>query len=339
MKKLKLILVLILLLLVIGGACIVAFIFNRVPKNPAGTVGNTPGNLYNDGLFCENEGKVYFSNPYDGNTLYVMNPDETELKKLSNIGAASINAANKYVYYYQSNAAEGSGLGYAIKTTGLFRMTKDGIDNLCLLKAPIGSVTLIDNSLYYQHFLDTGGLNLETISIDKSKESVALEGIIYPACAVNSVIYYSNSAENFSLFSYDTRTGANSMIWNHRVWNPIYHTDGYLYFMDIDTQYELHRYNIVTGDYQVLTTDRLENFNVYDNYIYYQKFSQYEPVLMRMRTDGSNPEIVAYGNFENVNITSRYVYFNEFGSRTPIYRQDLYGPVNPTIFSPLPNDK
>ena len=336
MKKFKMLLVLILIILVIGGASIVTFIHNKIPKNPAGTVGNTPGNLYHDGLFCENEGKVYFSNPYDSNTLYVMNPDGTEIKKLSNIGASSINAANKFVYYYQSNTAEGTGLGYAIRTTGLFRMTKDGAKNECLLKAPIGSVTLVDNALYYQHFLDSGGLNLESIAIDKSKESIAIEGIVYPACAVNSVIYYSNSAENFSLYSYDTRTGANSMIWNHRVWNPIYHTDGYLYFMDIDTQYELHRYNIVTGDYQVLTTDRVENFNVYENCIYYQKFSQSDPVLMRMRTDGSFAEVVAYGNFENVNITSKYVYFNEFGSRVPIYRQDLYGPINPTIFSPLP---
>ena len=81
MKKIKLIFIIILLILVIGGLSVFAYIQNRVPENPAGTVGNTAGNLYNDGLFCENEGKVYFSNAYDANTLYVMNPDETEIKE------------------------------------------------------------------------------------------------------------------------------------------------------------------------------------------------------------------------------------------------------------------
>ena len=95
MKKTKIILIIILLVLVVGGLSVFAYFKNKVPENPAGTVGNTAGNLYNDGLFCENEGKVYFSNAYDANTLYVMNPDETEIQKISTIGAVSINAANK----------------------------------------------------------------------------------------------------------------------------------------------------------------------------------------------------------------------------------------------------
>lgn len=334
MKKTKLILIIILLVLVVGGLSVFAYFKNKVPENPAGTVGNTAGNLYNDGLFCENEGKVYFSNAYDANTLYVMNPDETEIQKISTIGAVSINAANKYVYFYQGSTADGSGLGYTVKTTGMYRMTKDGKDSLCLKRDPVGVLNLIDNSVYFQHFLNTGGLNLAQISIDKENESVALEGVISPACAVDSVIYYSNPTENFALYSYDTRTGSNSMVWNHRVWNPIYHTDGYIYFMDIDTEYELHRYHPFTGEYQTLTTDRLETFNVYGNYIYYQKFSQFEPKLMRMNTDGSNLETVAYGNFENINITSNYVYYNEYGSPTPVFHQALFGPINPTAFAP-----
>lgn len=334
MKKLKLILVLFLILLLGGGITVYTYFKGQVPENPAGTVGNTPGNLYNKGLFCENDGKVYFSNAYDSNTLYVMNPEETEIEKISTIGAVSINADGKYVYFYQGSTAEGSGLGYTVKTTGMYRMTKDGKESLCLKREPVNTLTLIDNNIYYQHFLNKGGLNLEQISIDKSTESVALEGIISPSCAVNSIIYYSNPAENYTLYSYDTRSGMSSIVWNHRVWNPIYHTDGYIYFMDIDTEYELHRYHPVTGEHQTLTTDRLEHFNVYDNYIYYQKFSQVEPQLMRMYTDGSNLETVAHGNFENVNITSAYVYYNEYGSPTPVYHQALYGPVNPTIFSP-----
>ena len=40
-----------------------------VPDNPAGTVGNTGGNLNNEGLFCQDGNTVYFSNPLD-NSVY-----------------------------------------------------------------------------------------------------------------------------------------------------------------------------------------------------------------------------------------------------------------------------
>ena len=103
MNKLKAFLVIFILIVIMGGGLTLTMILNKIPENPAGTVGNTGGNLYNDGLFCENEGQVFFANPYDENTLYVMNPDETENKKLTTVSVKSINAAGKYVYYYQDD--------------------------------------------------------------------------------------------------------------------------------------------------------------------------------------------------------------------------------------------
>ena len=54
---------------------------SRIPENPSGTTGNTAGNLNNNGLYCEDEGIVYFANPYDNGALYSMNVDETDMKK------------------------------------------------------------------------------------------------------------------------------------------------------------------------------------------------------------------------------------------------------------------
>lgn len=54
----------------------------RVSPIPAGTVGNTAGNANNNGMFCEYNGTVYFSNPYDNGSLYSMKPDGTRIKKL-----------------------------------------------------------------------------------------------------------------------------------------------------------------------------------------------------------------------------------------------------------------
>lgn len=334
MNKLKIFLVLILLTLLLGGLFIVTSILNKIPENPVGTVGNTGGNLNNNGLFCENEGQVFFANPYDENTLYVMNSDETEIQKLTTVGVKSINAAGKYIYYYQDSVGDGSGLGYAVRTTGIYRMSKNGKYTECLKREPLLTMNLVDNDIYYQHFNNDGGLSLDKISIDKSSESTALEGIMSPASAANSTIYYAHQEDNFLLYAFDTRTGMNSLLWNHKVYNPVYHTDGYIYFMDVENNYQLHRYNPTTGEDQTLTHDRVENFNVIGNCIYYQKFSQDSPALKRMQTDGYNAETILFGNFENINLTSQYVYFTEYGSTSPVYHQSLWGPVNPTVFSP-----
>ena len=62
---------------------LIYIISKRVPMNDENVVGNTPGNLYNGGLFLEMDGRVYFSNPLGNDSLYSMNPDETDLKELT----------------------------------------------------------------------------------------------------------------------------------------------------------------------------------------------------------------------------------------------------------------
>ena len=73
------------------GSAILSYLSGRVPANDISVTGNTAGNLNNGGLFAESEGRVYFSNAYDGGCLYSMNSDETDLKKL---GSSSVNSIN-----------------------------------------------------------------------------------------------------------------------------------------------------------------------------------------------------------------------------------------------------
>ncbi len=102
--------------------------------------------------------------------------------------------------------------------------------------------------------------------------------------------------------------------------------------MDVTNNYRLCRYNLSQDVIEILTNDRIDFFNVYGNYIYYQKSSQTEPALKRMYIDGSNPEIVAEGVYENINITSQYVYFNQFDAPVPVYKTPTFAPVYVTTF-------
>ena len=65
--------------------------------------GNTAGNLYNGGLFCEYNGVIYFANPSDGGKLYSMDSNGNNLKKLTNDNATYINVDDNYIYYLINN--------------------------------------------------------------------------------------------------------------------------------------------------------------------------------------------------------------------------------------------
>ena len=305
----------------------------RIPMNDDFTVGNTPGNLNNGGYFCEADGKVYFANAYDNYSLYSMNPDESELTKLNDGAVSSINAAGKYLYYAQVSGgdSEKSGIDGAIRMAGIYRSNLKGKSVVGLDRCDIVTMQLCGNYLYYEKYDKQIGTSLDKVRIDKKDRQTVAEAIINPNCYVDGRIYYNGAAEDHYLYSLGVPAARESVIWRGNIWNPIVQ-GGYVYYMDVPENYRLCRYNLSTNVVEILTNDRIDMFNVYDNYIYYQVSSSDMPALKRMLIDGSSQEIVREGVYQNINITSQYVYFNAFNESTPVYKTYTYGPINVTTF-------
>lgn len=327
------------LIFLITGVIIIAlflfsFFFNRVTMNEEYTSGNTAGNLNNGGYFCEADGRVYFANAYDNNSLYSMNPDETDIQKLNNSSVSSINAAGKYLYYSMtsgSNKSGGDGLGYMMKTSGIYRSNLKGKSVVSLDRCHIVSMQLCGNYLYYEKYDNNAGTSLEKIRIDKKEKQTVANEIINPNCYVNGRIYYQGTAKDHYLHALDVSTDNDSVVWQGNIWNPIVQ-DGYVYYMDVSENYRLCRYSLSGDVVEVLTNERLDMFNIYQNYIYYQVSSADTPALKRMLIDGSSQETVSEGVYQNINITSNYVYFNGFNASVPVYKTSTFGPVNVTTF-------
>ena len=304
----------------------------HITMNDDFTVGNTPGNLNNGGYFCEADGRVYFANAYDSYGLYSMNPDESEMVKLSGNSVSSINAAGKYLYYAMtSDSSNGSGLGYLAHTEGIYRSNLKGKSTVGLDRCGIVSMQLCGNYLYYEKYDKALGTTLDKVRIDKKDRQTVAEEIINPNCYVNGRIYYNGTGKDHFLYALDVSTDNATVVWRGNLWNPIVQ-DGYVYYMDVSENYRLCRYSLNNDVVEVLTNDRIDMFNVYDNYIYYQVSSTDAPALKRMLTDGSYQELVREGVYQNINITSEYVYFNAFNETTPVYKTYTYGPVNVTTF-------
>lgn len=329
--KNKIILAGVALLVVILGVFL--FLSSQITPNEEYEIGNTAGNLNNKGLFCEKDGIVYFSNAYDSDVLYSMNVDETDCKRLNNVGVSSINADSERIFYSQTGTADGSGLGYVRSSTGMYYCSHDGKSTFCYTKDPVGILALCGNNLFYQHYQENIGVPLIKVSLDKKESTEVVPDMVSPACVVNGTIYYAGNGQDHYLYALNTASGTSSLIWEHPVWNPVYH-NGYIFFMDLDSNYALHRYDMATGEELVLSKERVDFFNVYGNMVYYQTAATSSPALKRISIDGTGEETVMEGVFESVNITSMYAYFNEYGKSTPIYHQSTYGAINPGVFNP-----
>ena len=126
----------------------------KVPPNPEGTIGNISGNLNAGGLVCESDGKVYFSNPYDGGSLYVMNSDETECKKLSTAVATSINVTGDYIYYFQSGSSGAAGLGGVRIPLSYIRMHTNGKRGYTMTRSVIVRAQVVGDWVYMEGTAD-----------------------------------------------------------------------------------------------------------------------------------------------------------------------------------------
>ena len=335
-QKVKLGLILGGVVFVLAGVSLVSSLMNRIPQNPAGTEGNTTGNLYNKGLFCESDGKIYFSNSYDGGALYSMNMDESDVKKVHGGGAKYINAGGNYLYYWQSSEGDGkAGLGYVRGINGLYRIKKSGAKAraIGLNRNAVGYVKLVDNIVYYQHEDKETGVTLHKIGTDKKGDAVLAGKNIPPLATYQNKIYYSGFEKDHNLYTIDLATGTNNMVLKANMCYPTVE-NGYVYYMDVDANYRLCRVDLANVDAgaTVLTQDRVDTYNVYENCIFYQRNSETNPALIRMNIDGSNPEVVAEGNYTNINCTSNYTYFYLFGQDAPVYKVSTNGGIQVTTF-------
>ena len=167
-KNWKIFLFISIILLVLAASVVFSSLSEKIPANDISLTGNTGGNLNNGGLYAESNGKVYFSNAYDNGCLYSMNTDETDLKKLSNTQAGSINVGGDFLYYYMDSSGSGTGLGYVVRTYGIYRSRLNGNDAKCLDRNAAVTMQLVGDYIYYQRYTNQDFTKFYKIKTDKT---------------------------------------------------------------------------------------------------------------------------------------------------------------------------
>ncbi|MCR4791167.1 MAG: DUF5050 domain-containing protein [Lachnospiraceae bacterium] len=329
------------LLLILGTVTIFSKRGEKIPSNPEGTIGNTAGNINNGGIVCESDGRVYFSNPYDGGALYSMNSDESDCRKISSAVASSINVAGNYIYYFQSGSSGAAGLGSVRIPNAFIRSHIDGNKGYTISRDVVVRAQLIGDRLFIEGTADNNHDAPYFLGVDTNGENMEIlaQFGINPACAYGNLIYYNNTVGDHNLMCYDTRTGGTSLVLEGNIWNPVI-DNGYIYYMALTDGYQLRRYSLSERTIEILTTEKVESFNVYNGYIYYQTMGD-NAHLAFMYTSGGESTVLASGNFNSISMTSSYVYFKDYWNETSLYHtyygSTSYSPVNAALEAALEN--
>ena len=332
-KNLKALLITLCVLLVITSFFVVRFFIDKSHLNPDDHVGNSAYNLNNGGKFCEINDKVYFANSYDSDALYVMNSDETNAKKITSTSVVSINADDHRIYYSMSPKSNGQGLGYIRKSAGLYSINHSGRDSICYTTNPVAQCLLYGNTLYYQNYIKNSGTSIYAITTDRNNNHEVINQFVTFTNPYWGYIYYGNMSDNHHLYIYDPLTMQSESYWAHDVYMPVYDSDGWIYFIDPNTDYELHRYNPQSETEEIITDQRVDFYNKIGDIIYYQ-VSVGDPALHRVMASGGEDIVIAEGVYNDIQTTSNYVYFRPFDNDTVTFHANHYGTLKVNEFRP-----
>lgn len=304
-------------------ALIVAFVFfsNRVTFNDETTLGNSSGNLLNGGLFCEDDGKIYFSNPKDDGTLYVMNNDCTNFKKLSDDKISQINAAGKYIFYARKNYEKNTQKSiFNFSNSGIYRINKTGGNLTRLYRDLVGTVNLAGNYIYYQHYSEEEkplGLSFFRVRIDQKEETCISEEPINPIAIENNILYYIGTEKDHNIYAMNLETNERITLYTGNAANCIVQ-DGFIYFMDLENDYAITRISLDGSQKTVLISNRSTTYNISSSgkYIYYQIDEGEDNGLYRFNTETEESTLILSGYYNSIHVTSNYIFFQEFNTDT-----------------------
>ena len=279
------------------------------------TIGNTSGNLLNGGLFCENEGKIYFANPYDENKLYCMDSDLSNAKKLIDDRASYINSAGSYIFYTRRNDQIKNDVDalLSISTTGLFRINTSGHGIKRLYDDPTQVICLYGNNLFYQHYDQKKGLELYSVKIDGNDNKKLLNEPAAPYALHNDKIYYTGWNKDHYIHSLGTSGSGSQVIYAGNCTN-LTRQGSYLYFMDMEQDYSLCRVPLDGSSVETLINKRLATYNVSEDgtTIFYQVDNGSENGLYKLELPSMETSLISEGDYNYLNLTSEYLFYETF---------------------------
>ncbi|MCR5793187.1 MAG: DUF5050 domain-containing protein [Lachnospiraceae bacterium] len=316
-KIVRRILIAVVFLIVIAIFGAVVIYSSKTWYNDENVIGNTAGNILNGGLFCENDGRIYFSNPYDDGNLYSMDLYCTDYELVYPDNASYINVAGKYIIYARDNHHRKGNTGnfLNLNSVGLFRIKRDGSDIKQLYNYACGSVTQKGNYVYYQHYDTDDGLQLYKVKIDATENQLLDKEDVLPASFVGDRMYFTGVDDDHNMYSMSVN-GQRSLIRPGNFYHLLV-SNNQMYYLDLEDNYTLYRCSMDGSNPQKLVNERCSFFNISTdgNYLIYQIDGGDHNRLCAMDLSSGEAHDILEGDFNSIYTTSSYIFFKEFESK------------------------
>ena len=283
--------------------------------------GNTAGNLYNGGLFCEYNGVIYFSNPNDNGKLYSMDSDGQNLKKLTDDNATYINADDNYVYYIRNNSDSSLNFNFvSFHRNALVRIDHNGKNLVLLDTDPCLYASLIGNYIYYVHYDTEDASTLYKVRIDGEEKQQVMPEAVFTCNADGQFFYYNGMSSDGSIHRYDTVSDTSTIIYVGNCFQPIVKDGADVYYIDGNTDCSIVHTNINFDNPSYITKDSVDAYNVHGSYIYYQRFKKNgESALCMIKNDGTEFQVLREGDYCDIHVTTYFVFFRDFHTKEMYY--------------------
>ena len=157
-----------------------------------GSMGNTSGNLANEGFAAFSGDRVYytgiFNNDYrDLRVLYSVKTDGSDKLMLDTSGATDINISGDRIYYIRTH------------DTTIYSMKTDGTDKCALTEGRSHHLVVANGRIYYHNGNDDG--KLYTMMLDGSDNRVLVDDRATYITVVGDDVYYLNDDESNRLYA------------------------------------------------------------------------------------------------------------------------------------------
>lgn len=300
---------------------VVTYYSKQTVYNDENTAGNTSSNLMNNGLFCEYEDSIYFSNPADEGRLYVMGSDLSDCKRLSTDTVAHINVAGKYIIYarHNQNQTKDNQNVFSISDTGMYRTDKNGKNVKTLFDRVVNNVNLSGNTVFFQQN-NSSGFGVYRIDIDKSNQKEVFKGPVSPLAIKDGVLYYPGIEDNHYIYQTKLSSTESKLLYKGNA-ALVTVAGNFLYFLDLDNAHALTRIKLDGSNPTILTDKPTSTYNVTPDgkYLYYQVDNGTENGIYRLDLSTKQEQCLKKGDFCNINTTGQFVFFQKFDEDTTYY--------------------
>lgn len=288
------------------------------------------------GLVAEKDGLIYFINPADYKKIYSYDEQSGKYARISDDSSRSIFIDDDWIYYQN------------LFSNNLSRIRLDGTDLETLNIAPISytsffSYFISDGWIYYKWWDFDNNSGFYRLSADGENLEVILENVfrVKDFIVAGDWIYYTSEDDNY-ICRIRTDGGDPVRIGNYDAKEIIFY-EGYLYFKD--NEFKLHRVNIESGEAIKLSEKEMVFFYnspysylIYDDWIYYtnrdDNFSLY-----KMRTDGSDSQIISKDKASMIHIINSWIYYYNFDDKGRIYRIKTDGSQTQNLFNDVRSEQ